>query len=218
MPKLAEFLLGFQGPTAYGLVFVILLACGFGVPIPEDITLIAAGILAYYKAADVWGMILVGLAGVMIGDGAMFMLGRRYGLAIAKKPFIAKLLPESTLTSVSEVLKRRGNKILFAARFMPGLRSPLFFTAGALGVPARIFLFYDGMAALISVPAIVYSVYHFGHEMEAVIANIKRANHGVVGVILLVSAFFGIKWWIKRKRSKSAKTPVAPENADVDAA
>ena len=205
MPKLAEFLLGFQGPTAYALVFFILLACGFGIPIPEDITLIAAGILAYYKAADVWGMIAIGLAGVMVGDGAMFMLGRRYGLAIAKKPIIAKILPEARIQYVSEVLKKRGNKILFAARFMPGLRSPLFFTAGALGVPTRVFFCYDGMAALISVPAIIYSVYHFGHEMETIIATIRKANHGIVLVILLVVGFFVGKWWLLKRRERIAK-------------
>lgn len=205
MPKLAELLLGFQGPTAYLVVFVILLACGCGVPIPEDITLIAAGILAYAKAANVYGMIAVGLAGVMIGDGTMFFLGRRYGLAVAKKGFLAKLLPEARLNKVAAVLQKRGNKILFAARFMPGLRSPLFFTAGALGVPARAFILYDGLAALISVPAIVYSVYYFGDQMELVIANIQRANHGIVAVIVTVGVVIFAKWKLgKRKAAREA--------------
>jgi membrane protein DedA with SNARE-associated domain len=217
MPKIAEFLLGFQGPTAYSLVFVILLACGFGVPIPEDITLIAAGALAYHQTANVWGMIATGLAGVMLGDCAMFFLGRHYGLAIAKKKFIARLLPEERLSRVGEILKTKGTKILFAARFMPGLRSPLFFTAGALGVPARTFIFYDGMAALISVPAIVYSVYYFGHQMEAVIAAIQRANQGIVIVIATIALVFIFKW--RKRRRPNTEGQALPETVrDVDAA
>jgi membrane protein DedA with SNARE-associated domain len=201
MPKLAEILLTFQGPTAYALVFVILLTCGFGVPIPEDITLIAAGILAYYNAANVWGMILVGLFGVLIGDSTMFFLGRKYGLTLARKKFVSRILSEERLIAVGEVLATRGNKILFGARFMPGLRSPLFFTAGALGVKARVFLFYDGLAALISVPTIVFSVYFFGHEMEKVIATIERANQGIVIAILTISVVVYFRW---KKRQKQA--------------
>lgn len=209
MPKIAEFLLGFSGPAPYLLVFFILLACGFGVPIPEDITLIAAGILAYHEAANVYGMIGVGMAGVMLGDGAMFWLGRRYGLALARRPFFARLMPEERLLKVAEVLQQKGNKILFAARFMPGLRSPLFFTAGALGVKARVFLFYDGLAALISVPAIVYSVYYFGQQMDEVIAVIRRANHGIVLVIVAAAAFAYFKWrQAKKARQKLAPSPV----------
>lgn len=213
MPKLAEFLLGFQGPTPYVLVFLILLACGFGVPIPEDITLIAAGILAYYQAADVWGMIAVGLIGVMAGDGAMFWLGRRYGIAFVRKTFLARTLTEERLTKVQDILQTRGNKILFAARFMPGLRAPLFFSAGALGVPTRAFLLYDGLAALISVPAIVYSVYAFGNHMDQVIATIQRANHGIVIAIVAAAMGIYIKIRLDRKRAKQAALVTAAHSS-----
>jgi membrane protein DedA with SNARE-associated domain len=205
--------MGFQGPTAYVVVFLILLACGFGIPIPEDITLIAAGILAYAKAANVWGMIAVGMAGVLVGDSAMFLLGRRYGLALAKRPLVARILPEERLERVSEVLNKRGNKILFAARFMPGLRSPLFFTAGALGVPMRVFLFFDGMAALLSVPAIVYSVYYFGDRMEEVIAAIQRANHGIVAVIVLIVVAAFVKMRLGKRRAAAVRAKEARPTA-----
>ena len=69
-------------PYTYLLVFGILLLCGFGLPIPEDITLITGGLMAYYGKADVFVMIGVGLAGVMIGDGAMFQLGKRFGTRV----------------------------------------------------------------------------------------------------------------------------------------
>ena len=202
MPKLAEFLLNFQGPTAYGLVLLILLACGFGIPIPEDITLIAAGILAYYKAANVWGMVLVGLIGVLLGDSTMFFLGRKYGLSLARHKFISKILSEERLLLVSDVLANRGNKILFGARFMPGLRSPLFFTAGAVGVKLGVFLFYDGMAALISVPAIVFSVYFFGYEMEKVISTIERANQGIVVALVTIAVVIYFRWKNQQKKAR----------------
>lgn len=66
----------------YAAVFFILLICGFGVPIPEDITLVAGGIISGLGFADVHKMFLVCMAGVLIGDATMFMLGRIFGARI----------------------------------------------------------------------------------------------------------------------------------------
>ncbi len=208
MPEIVDFLLGFNGPTCYFLVFLILLACGFGVPIPEDITLIAGGVLSYYGTTNVYIMIVVGLLGVLIGDSSMFWLGRRFGSTITSHKFIARLMPADRLDQVREVLHKRGIKILFAARFMPGLRSPLFFSAGTLGIPFRIFLFYDGMAALVSVPAIVYSVYYFGHDLERVILTIQRANYGIISVIAAIALVFAVRWFIAHRRKKASEASV----------
>jgi membrane protein DedA with SNARE-associated domain len=191
--------MGFQGVTAYLLVFIILLACGFGIPIPEDIILIGAGALAYYGAADVGIMIAVCFAGVMIGDGIVFCLGKRLGPNVARHRIISRFLTQERLAEMSKVVQSKGDKILFAARFMPGLRSPLFFTAGTLGVKFRTFLLFDGLAALISVPAIVYAVYYFGHQLEEVIKMIRFANFGVLGVIFCLALVAIIKWRLKRR-------------------
>lgn len=198
MPKLATFLLGFSGPMAYSVVFLILLACGFGVPIPEDITLISAGIMAYNEIGNIYLWIIVGFLGVMIGDSTMFFLGKKYGLTLASKGFVAKILPKDRLDQVGNILQEKGNKFLFMARFMPGLRAPIFFTAGTLGVKPHIFLIYDGLAALISVPAIVYSVYFFGDQLAAVIHYIKMANYGIIGVIIVVVLYMLMKKFRKK--------------------
>ena len=200
MPPIAEFLVSFHGPMAYLIVFLALLACGFGVPVPEDVVLIGAGALCYYGAVDVWAMIAVSFAGIIIGDGIVFLLGRRHGAFVAKIPLVSRYLSQQRLDAMAKVLQTRGDKVLFAARFMPGLRSPLFFTAGTLGVSMTKFLLYDGLAALISVPAIVYAVYYFGHQLEDVIQMIRYANFGILGVIISVVLAVVVKWWLKRRR------------------
>ena len=68
MDLLVDFLLNFYGPTPYLLIFGILLLCGFGLPIPEDITLFAGGLLAYYGVVDLSVMTFVAFLGVMVGD------------------------------------------------------------------------------------------------------------------------------------------------------
>ena len=161
LDHLFDFLLGFSGITPYVFVFLILLACGLGLPIPEDITLFAAGLLAYYEKANVYAMIGLSFVGVLLGDSIIFYLGAKYGRKITRFAFFRRFLTPERLTEVSKKLRKSGSKLIFAARFMPGLRAPIFFCSVLLHYPYRVFLFYDGLAALISVPLIIYIVYHF---------------------------------------------------------
>lgn len=208
MDFLVDFLLNFHGPTPYLIVLGILLACGLGVPIPEDITLIAAGLMSYYGVSDLSAMIVLSMFGVIAGDSIVFFLGLKYGRALTKRGIFSKLLPENRLTAVREKFNQRGVKLLFFARFMPGLRAPIFFSAGTLHVPYSKFILYDGTAALLSVPAIVGGVYYFGDDIDHVVRVIKEVQHGILFVIFAVIAFAWIKWIIKQKKLKKTSLTI----------
>ena len=75
-----EFLTNLLGSThgffAYVTVFGVLVACGLGVPLPEDISLILGGFLAHKGAASLPVMMLIGFAGIprnKIEPGAMIL-------------------------------------------------------------------------------------------------------------------------------------------------
>jgi len=72
---LTEYLESF---TYIGL-FVLLFLCGLGVPIPEEITLTIGGYLAYQELTRYPQTVFIGIAGVMIGDMALYSIGRRWG-------------------------------------------------------------------------------------------------------------------------------------------
>jgi membrane protein DedA with SNARE-associated domain len=151
--------------TVYAVGFAVIVICGLGLPLPEDITLLTMGYLTYLPMPDgsprahasaLLGTI-AGFLGCMGGDGVMFALGRRFGMRlVARKPFCWWLKPQR-LERAREIMDTHGPKILFAARFMPGIRTVGYFTAGSLGTPYVRFLTYDGLAATISVPFFVYS-------------------------------------------------------------
>jgi len=185
-----------SGWTAYGAVFLILLACGLGLPIPEDITLFAAGVLAYNSLVDVYGMILVSLIGVMVGDSFTFLLGYHYGSKLVKKWPFSSFITESRLILLQGKLHEQGSKVIFAARFMPGMRAAIFFSAGTLKLPFRVFFFYDGSAALISVPAIIYATYYFGEHLAYVLSVIRKVEYGIVGIIVffILVAIYKVKF------------------------
>lgn len=202
MERLINYLLDFYGPTPYFLIFGILLACGLGLPIPEDITLFAAGMISYYGLTDVWTMIAVCMFGVLFGDSLIFLLGAKFGRKLTRRWIFHKLLPDERLEVVQKKFHERGNKLIFAARFMPGLRAPIFFSAGTLHLPFSVFLFYDGTAALLSVPAIVGTVFYFGDRVDQVIRVIQGLEHGIAALIFLVLGIMGIKWYRASRKAR----------------
>ncbi|URX64091.1 DedA family protein [Luteibacter anthropi] len=188
------------GRSGYAAVFIALMLCGAGIPLPEDITLVAGGIITGLGYGDVHTMVLVGLAGVLVGDSTMFLLGRHFGARILRWRFVARLLTPERYAKVQEKFERYGNRMMFVARFLPGMRTAVFITAGATHrVGFFRFLLLDGMAAIISVPLWVYLGYFGAHNHEWLTMWIRRGQTGVWLAIGAVVVILGVLWWRKRK-------------------
>ncbi len=211
--QILAWLADLHSPWPYLIVFAVLLLCGFGLPMPEDIMLFAGGMMAYYGRADIYVMTIIAFAGIMIGDTTIFLLGNRFGPALLKHRLFSKILHEERLAYVREQYHKHGNKVIFAARFMPGLRTPVFFTSGTLHLPFRIFFFYDGLAALISVPLITFSVYTFGHQVEKVVNTVRQIENGIVIVIVVVIVLVAAKVWWSRRAARKAEAARQAEEA-----
>lgn len=72
-----EYLIEFFSSYGYWAVFFVLLMCGFGVPIPEDITLVSGGVISGLGYTNVHIMLLVSMIGVLVGDSIMYSRGGR---------------------------------------------------------------------------------------------------------------------------------------------
>jgi membrane protein DedA with SNARE-associated domain len=208
-------LLGLDGILPYLLVLLVLLACGLGLPVPEDITLIAGGLAAYYGHADVWRMIGVSFLGVLMGDSIVFLLGRKYGLSITRLWPFSRLFSHTRIEYVRGRFQESGNRILFLARFMPGLRAPIYFTAGTVGVKFRTLILYDGLAALLSVPAIVYASYAFGDQIDRVLGITRNVSHGILFAVALLVTIGVVKWWRRRRQAELMAAAGKPEKKEL---
>lgn len=202
---LLERLIGIFAEHGYASVFVALLLCGAGVPLPEDITLVAGGIIAGLGYADVRTMVAVTMAGVLAGDSAMFMLGHHYGARLLRLRLFAWLLPPARYAKVQQKFERYGNRLMFVARFLPGMRTAVFITAGATHrVSFLRFLLLDGLAALISVPLWVYLGY-LGADNRDWLATWIHRGQGSVWILAGGAALLAaLLWWRHRRRCDDA--------------
>jgi membrane protein DedA with SNARE-associated domain len=96
--------------------------------------------------------------------------------------------------------------VVFVARFLPGLRFSIFLSAGMLRVRAYVFIVYDSLAALLSVPLLVYSAWYFGDRIDQVIKWAKRSEYGIVALVGVVALYVVIKLLRKRRARPSPAT------------
>lgn len=217
---LKALLIGSQGWAAYGTIFGILVACGVGVPLPEDVSLILGGFLVYRGSADLAMMVATGFVGILSGDSIIFFAGRRLGNRARAEHgrFLRRLLTPGRRAKVEELFARHGEKIVMAARFMPGVRAVTFFTAGSAGMPYAKFICFDGLAALASAPAFVFLGYRFGKQLQRLIELLKRFQIATAVAILLgVFIWVGVQRWREARLARAAQ-PVAPPAPPTPAA
>lgn len=202
--RLQEFFFNYIQHWSYLGLFVVLFIAGLGVPLPEDIPLIAGGWLCHHHPqTNVYLMTLVGLIGVLVGDGLLFNMGRRFGTQLVGHRWLQRIAKPWLVAKAQEKFDKHGAKIIFLARFMPGLRSVIFLIAGTLKVPYWKFLIFDGSAALISVPVWVFGGWYFGGRIEEFIAHAKVGGLTIGAGVLAIFVGYVI-WEVRRIKKKNA--------------
>lgn len=187
--------------------FALLVLCGIGLPVPEDIILVAAGFLAADNGHSVIVTAALMYFGILGGDLIIYGVGRSLGQRVLSSRIGRLLVSPEKLPKVEELFRKYGSWVVFVGRFLPGLRAPVFMTAGTLGFPALKFIFMDGLAAILSAPLFVW-LGHFAWEkyaddlqnLQKTVGMTKFVFIGVVAVVAIV-AFFVI-----RSRAKKEKT------------
>jgi len=184
--------------TLTGL-FVLLLVGGVGLPLPEDLTLLAAGALAARHVLRLHDVIAVGLAGVVCGDWIVYLAGRRYGSEIVEMPVLARLFGARRLEAVRSAVERHGARAVFGARFVLGFRIATFLAAGTFRVPVLRFALAELAGTAIFVPAMATLGFLFSDQAERVARNVGRVQHWLVLLGLLALALYlGLRAWIGR--------------------
>ena len=201
---LVDYMSGLSGYAAYGAIIGVLVICGLGVPIPEDITLLAGGLLASSGQITLTGALIAAFVGVLLGDGVLFFMGRRYGKRIFLLPGFRRIFTAERVRRAEAKIKRNGPFICFVARFLPGLRSPTFAAAGAMGVSPVTFFVLDGFAALLSVPIWIVLGYWFGQNWDEAVHYARKAEVYIVAAMgALIIVYLAWRLWRKRREARA---------------
>jgi membrane protein DedA with SNARE-associated domain len=189
----------------YGFIVAFMFASSFGLPVPEELTLVSAGLVAYMaKNPDMFPPPYEGAVGVstltlsivcffavFFSDLTVYMIGKFFGGKIIKTKFFQKQVAGEGFNKINSWFQKYGGWACGIFRFTPGLRFPGHMSCGLLGISVWKFMAVDGLAALISVPTQVYFVSTYG---DVIINKVREFKLVVLAVLGMLFVF-----WLIRK-------------------
>ncbi len=149
--------------------------------VSEDLTCITVGLLMSQRHLEATTGFVGCFIGILVGDVGLWLLGRCAGRHVLRWRLIERRLPQQRLDAISRWFEKRGLQAVFAARFLPGTRFPVYVGAGMLGPKAGDFLLWAAAACLLWTPLLVGLVAWIGEPLAAPL----RAFFGTSWIALL---------------------------------
>jgi membrane protein DedA with SNARE-associated domain len=169
------------------VVGAIILLESMGVPLPGEITLISASLLAATGAVSIWGVAIGAAIGAIVGDSIGYAIGRRGGRPLLER--FGRRFPKhfgpTHLARAERVFAKWGVWAVFFGRFVALLRILAGPLAGALRVPYRKFLIANASGGILWSFGTAFAIYFAGHAAETYLRDfswIALAVAIVVGI------------------------------------
>jgi membrane protein DedA with SNARE-associated domain len=205
----------YQPWIVYSAILGAMFICSLGVPIPEEIIIVSAGLVGHMSlnpadypppfpgapSVHPYTLAMVCFSSVILTDYFIYSMGKFFGSKIFASQRFGKHFPEEKLLKIRTWAKKYGLYAPGIFRFIPGLRFPGHMMCGAIGVPTWAFLLTDGTAALLSVPTQVLLVSFYGHD---ILQKFKEFKLAVLAVLAVLLTIYLIRRYIFNKKSLSA--------------
>ena len=190
------------GWAGYLVLFGLLFSCGLGMPLPEDIPLLVAGMLIGSGHMHFLGAAICAWCGIVGGDCVLYYMGHRFGLNITRVPFVGKHVTKERILRAETLFEKYGVWVVAVGRLFAGIRGAMVVAAGTIRFNLVKFLIADGLAALVSGGLFVWLGMKFGQNLGYISGKIHRYGEWVfVGIVLAALGVAGYYWW-KRQGHK----------------
>jgi len=176
-------------PSSYLGVFVFIASTGCGMPIPEEAAIVVAGVLSAQGHLIWWIALVACLTGAIVGDSFMYAIGYHWGHGIfTSHPRFAKLLADENQEQFQKAIESHSLKVMLLARFLIGIRAPVYVMTGVIRMPYRRFLTYDLISATLVVGIVFWLSYLFGDNVRE---WVRHAEFYATLVVLVIGAIVG---------------------------
>ncbi len=187
----------------YLFAFATLVAAGFGLPVPEELALAGAGVASAVPGADadtpavLWYIMLpVCILGVLIADLGLYGVGRWYGDKLLQHRWVARLIRPNRRKRIETNFHEYGITILLFGRLIPGIRAPLFLTAGTIRLPLSRFLFADALGAVLGNTLFFFLGFWLGSSFMTMLNRLESLKPLVFFcVAVAIITFFIREFW-----------------------
>jgi membrane protein DedA with SNARE-associated domain len=175
--------------------FVALILGGIGLPpIPEEGIVVAAG--AWVGSTPEyspyhWLILPVCIGGILVSDMLLYGIGRYWGTRLLEHRWLAQFLTPDKLRQIQHNFHHYGIKILLFVRWIPGIRSPLFLTAGTMRLSFVRFIVADAIAAAAGHTLLFFLSYWFADSFRELF-DIFEKDLSRLKPLLIMLAILGV--------------------------
>jgi len=187
-----------------------------GLPVPEEVTLLSAGVVGYLatnpdqfpppegadQAVNPHILAAICFFAVFLSDLLVFWIGRLGAKRLDRSKRMQKYMNSQNMKKVVVWTQKYGSWMAGVFRFTPGIRFPGHMACGVLGLSPWKFMLVDGTAALLTVPTQVLLIAYYGEEILYYFKQFK------IAILLLL--LFAIVFFVFRK-SKRISSMLWPE-------
>jgi len=165
-----QMLFSLPAELGYAVLFGILLAEYAGLPLPGETFLLGAVVLAGAGHLALPLVVLLAIAGSILGSMAGYEIGRRGGRLLLLKPgpFVARR--HRMLHGAEGFFARYGAPAVFLSRWVPCARYLTPLTAGAAEMQWHRFMFFNVTGGIIWVASLVAIAVQFGAPGAAAVS------------------------------------------------
>lgn len=171
-----------------------------GLIAPGEVTLLIAGLLASQGIVHIWGLIIAGSLGAIIGDNTGYWIGRLGGLPLLRRFGKYFFFKEKHLGATQKYFQSHGGKTLVFGRFISVIKVFIPISAGISHMPYGRFLAYELAGAILSVTTVLALGFFFGESWRLVKDLLGWGGAVAFGLIVAgaAAAYFYRRW--RRKK------------------
>ena len=191
-----EQMTGLLAQYGLALIFLNVFLVQAGAPVPAVPTLMVAGALALGGGPSLPAIVLVSVAGSLLGDLIWYYAGRYYGLRVLQLLCRVSISPDSCVRQTESSFQRFGAPSLIIAKFVPGFATVAPPLAGALRVNLTSFLVYSAISAALWSGLAAGAGMLFSRQIDWALQRLQlMGGYALVVVVLAFAAFIAVKWW-----------------------
>ncbi|HHW19711.1 DedA family protein [Thermodesulfovibrio thiophilus] len=191
-----------------GLFFLLILG-GIGVPFfPEDLILIACGVMISLDIIQLVPAVLISYAGLIISDFMLYWAGRKFGRKIVTNHRFERILSPAKLMILEKKFRKHSTLIMLLGRLLVGFRAQVFLLSGITRVSMIKFLIIDSFGSAVVLSIMITAGYLGGKFLESVQTGMLYMEY-IVGflvilVVILIIIYLSYKCLIKGNNSSQS--------------
>ena len=200
LDQLKNWIVNSIGDWGYLAVFVLNALESACIPVPSEITMPVAGLLAHEGKLSFFWAVVLGAVANLAGSWVAYGLGRGGG-----RPFLLRygryiLVKPHDIERADRWFERYGDRAVFLARLLPVIRTFISLPAGVARMPFWRFSLLTLIGCLPWSFALTGAGYLLGENWERILPYTEPVSYTIAAAVAIM-----VGWWlIKRLRSAGA--------------